>query len=162
MKLTTRARYAVMAMVDLAAHETQTPVSLADIAGREEISLPYLEQIFCCLRRRGLVRSVRGPGGGYRLARPAEDIRVAEIFCAMDEPLRATRCEAAWDHGCRNDRAQCRTHALWAELGHFVDLFLSSVSLADVVDGRIGACSRQAHAAATPCPAAEPAEQVAP
>ena len=144
MKLTTRARYAVMAMVDLAAHEEDAPVSLADIAEREEISLPYLEQIFCALRRRGLVRSVRGPGGGYRLARAADDIRVAEIFCAMDEPLRATRCETDWDHGCRQDRAHCSTHALWAELGNFVHLFLSSVSLADVVDGRIGACSRRA------------------
>lgn len=157
MKLTTRARYAVMAMVDLAAHEEETPVSLADIAAREEISLPYLEQIFCGLRRRGLVCSVRGPGGGYRLAREAGEIRIAEIFCAMDEPLRATRCETDWEHGCRQDLAHCRTHALWAELGHFVDLFLSSVSLADVVDGRIGACSRKAGtAAATPEVKAEP------
>ncbi|MEQ9643802.1 MAG: Rrf2 family transcriptional regulator [Alphaproteobacteria bacterium] len=142
MKLTTRARYAVMAMVDIAAHDGKHPVCLADIAEREEISLPYLEQIFACLRRCGLVASVRGPGGGYRLARPAAQIRIAEVFCAMDEPLRATRCEDTWDHGCRQDRAKCRTHALWEELGCVVDLYLSSVSLADVASGRIGACGR--------------------
>lgn len=156
MKLTTRARYAVMAMVDIAAHDGECPVCLADIAAREEISLPYLEQIFACLRRRGLVQSVRGPGGGYRLARPAAQIRIAEVFCAMDEPLRATRCdETASDAGCRQDRAKCRTHALWEELGCVVDLYLSSVSLADVASGRIGACGRPLR----PVPASE--EQVA-
>lgn len=142
MKLTTRARYAVMAMVDIAAHDADSPVSLADIAEREEISQTYLEQIFCCLRRRGLVRSVRGPGGGYRLARPASEICVAEVLGAMDEPLRATRCQEEWDHGCRKDRAECRTHVLWAELGECIHLFLSTVTLDDVAHGRLGCAGR--------------------
>src|ERR1700733_59858 len=101
MRLSTKGRYAVMAMADLAAHEQGArPVSLADVAQRQEISLSYLEQLFAKLRRGGLVRSVRGPGGGYRLSRPATEIRVADIIVAVDEPMTATRCKAGSPKGC--------------------------------------------------------------
>src|SRR5260370_136928 len=104
MRLSTKGRYAVMAMVDLARHGNGMPISLAEIAERQEISLPYLEQLFAKLRRRGLVKSVRGPGGGYLLAHGRDDTRIADIIAAVDEPLRATRC-ASGVVGCRNDRS---------------------------------------------------------
>ena len=98
MRLSTKGRYAVMAMADLAAHEAGAkPVSLADIAQRQDISLSYLEQLFAKLRRGGLVRSVRGPGGGYRLSRASAELRIADIILAVDEPITATRCQA-WQH----------------------------------------------------------------
>src|ERR1041385_5538205 len=100
MRLSTKGRYAVMAMADLAGHENGRAVSLADIALRQEISLSYLEQLFAKLRRHGLVKSVRGPGGGYRLSRPAEEVRVADIILAVDEPIRATRCLPGSAKGC--------------------------------------------------------------
>jgi Rrf2 family iron-sulfur cluster assembly transcriptional regulator len=93
MRLSTKGRYAVMAMVDLARHGADGPVALADIALRQEISLPYLEQLFAKLRRSGLIRSVRGPGGGYLLARPCSSMRISDIIVAVDEPIQATRCE---------------------------------------------------------------------
>lgn len=137
MKLSSRGRYAVMAMADLAIHSSERPVSLAEIADRQEISLSYLEQLFGKLRRNHLVRSVRGPGGGYKLARPGEEVRVADIVVAVDEPLSATRCRPGSATGCHSTRGRCLTHDLWEELGNQIHLYLSSVSLADVVNRRV-------------------------
>ena len=137
MKLSSKARYAVMAMVDLAAHDNGRPVTLQDIADRQELSLSYLEQLFGRLRRGGLVNSVRGPGGGYLLARPAAETRISDIVLAVDEPLRATRCAPGSPQGCRTDNKRCLTHDLWEELGNQIYLFLSSVTLADVVARRV-------------------------
>jgi len=138
MRLSTKGRYAVMAMADLAGHEAAAkPVSLADIARRQEISLSYLEQLFAKPRRGGLVRSVRGPGGGYRLSRPSAELRIADIILAVDEPIAATRCEAGSAKGCTATGARCVTHDLWEELGRQIHVFLSSVSLADVVEKRV-------------------------
>lgn len=137
MKLSTKGRYAVMAMVDLGCHCRGAPVSLADIARRQEISLSYLEQLFARLRRGGLVRSVRGPGGGYLPARPLDETRVSDIVLAVDEPLRATRCPVGTGMGCKSDKSRCLTHDLWEELGNQIHLYLSSVSLADVCERRV-------------------------
>lgn len=147
MRLSTKARYAVMAMVDLARHSNGRPVSLAEIAEREEISLPYLEQLFAKLRRAGLVKSVRGPGGGYLLAHGRDDTRIADIIIAVDEPIQAVRCTPGSAVGCRGDRSRCLTHDLWEELGNQIHLYLSSVSLGDVCGNRVlgtsGICQRQ-------------------
>ncbi len=140
MKLSTKGRYAVTAMVDLAATSkncTVTPVTLAEIAERQDISLSYLEQLFCKLRKKGLVKSVRGPGGGYCLGKPAEQTRVADIIMAVDEPLRATGCRVGDDHGCHSKRGRCLTHDLWEELSNHIYLFLHSVTLADVVERNV-------------------------
>lgn len=136
MKLSTKGRYAVMAMTDLAQQGEARPVSLAEIAARQEISLAYLEQIFSRLRRRGVVESVRGPGGGYRLARPASQTTVAQVVHAVDEPLRATRCLKA-EKGCMKGGVRCGTHALWDEMGRRIEDYLAGVSLEDVVKGRV-------------------------
>jgi len=141
-KLTTKGRYAVMAMADLAAHSEGRPVSLADIAERQEISLSYLEQLFGKLRKGGLVQSVRGPGGGYRLNRVAEETRIADIVLAVDEPIKATRCKPGSSHGCQSNHGRCLTHDLWEELGNQIHIYLSSVSLADVVARRVLGTSR--------------------
>lgn len=137
MRLSTKGRYAVMALVDLATNSQGRPVSLADISGRQEISLSYLEQLFAKLRRAGLVKSVRGPGGGYLLARAADDTRIADAILAVDEPIRATRCKPNTATGCHSDKSRCLTHDLWEELSRQIHLFLSSVSLADVVERRV-------------------------
>lgn len=137
MKLSTKGRYAVMAMVDLAASAVDKPVSLADIAQRQEISLSYLEQLFAKLRRAGLVTSVRGPGGGYLLAYKPAETRISDIILAVDEPIRATRCMPGQPQGCRGNKSRCLTHDLWEELGNQIYLYLSSVTVADVVDRRI-------------------------
>ncbi len=137
MKLSTKGRYAVMAMVDLAMHSDNKPISLADIADRQEISLSYLEQLFAKLRRGGLVRSVRGPGGGYLLAREDTETRISDIILAVDEPIRATRCTPGQPFGCRINKSRCTTHDLWEELGNQIYLYLSSVTVADVVGKRI-------------------------
>ncbi len=137
MKLSTKGRYAVMAMVDLAMHSDNKPISLADIADRQEISLSYLEQLFAKLRRGGLVRSVRGPGGGYLLAREDIETRISDIILAVDEPIRATRCTPGQPFGCRINKSRCVTHDLWEELGNQIYLYLSSVTVADVVDKQI-------------------------
>ena len=137
MRLSTKGRYAVMAMADLARRESEAvrAVALADIAQRQEISLSYLEQLFSRLRRKGLVTSARGPGGGYRLARGAEATTIAEIVHAVDEPLHATRCDAG--KGCMVKGERCLTHDLWADLGDRIEDYLASVSLADVAGGRL-------------------------
>jgi Rrf2 family iron-sulfur cluster assembly transcriptional regulator len=132
-----------MAMTDLAGRESASSegraVALADIAARQEISLSYLEQLFSRLRRRGLVVSARGPGGGYRLAKPASDTLISEIVLAVDEPLRATRCSAKAQRGCMAKGERCLTHDLWDEMGRQIHGYLASVSLADVIDGNLGA-----------------------
>lgn len=137
MKLGTKGRYAVMAMVDLARREGEKAVCLADIADRQEISLAYLEQLFARLRREGLVVSARGPGGGYRLARAATETSVADIINAVDEPMHATRCAGEKGAGCMMRGARCLTHDLWDEMGLRIESYLASVSLADVVEGRV-------------------------
>jgi Rrf2 family iron-sulfur cluster assembly transcriptional regulator len=141
MKLTTRGRYAVMAMADLARHYDRNakgePVRLAEIAERQEISLPYLEQLFAKLRRNGLVVAARGPHGGYRLTRPAMELRIADIIIAVDEPIRATRCKSESGKGCLGRSGRCITHDLWEELGRQIEVFLGSVTLADVLDRRV-------------------------
>jgi Rrf2 family transcriptional regulator, iron-sulfur cluster assembly transcription factor len=147
-KLSTKGRYAVMAMVDLARHAQAKPVSLSDIAARQEISLSYLEQLFARLRRAELVKSVRGPGGGYRLARTSAETRVSEIILAVDEPIKATRCTEMGQSGCRADRSKCLTHDLWEELGNQIHVFLSSVSLHDVLERKLA--PRIAEAPPTP------------
>ncbi len=143
MKLSTKGRYAVMAMVDLAKQSTGGPVALADVAERQEISLSYLEQLFGKLRRGGLVKSVRGPGGGYLLARSSADTRICDIIMAVDEPIQTTRCTPGSPTGCKSNQSRCLTHDLWEELGHHIYLYLSSVSLEDVVERRVLGRSNQ-------------------
>jgi Rrf2 family transcriptional regulator, iron-sulfur cluster assembly transcription factor len=137
-----------MAMVDLAQHSGGDPVSLAEIAERQEISLSYLEQLFAMLRKSGLVKSVRGPGGGYLLANKRSETRVSDIILAVDEPIRATRCAPGAPIGCRGNRTRCLTHDLWEELGNQIHLFLSSVSLADVCEHRVLGTSGRIHSEA--------------
>jgi Rrf2 family transcriptional regulator, iron-sulfur cluster assembly transcription factor len=154
MQLSTKSRYAVMAMVDLAARETaRRPndlICLADIAQRQQLSQSYLEQLFGKLRRADLVCSARGPGGGYRLARPPSEIAIADIVAAVDEQMAATRCVIG-SGGCLLASApavessagpptggeMCHTHDLWSELGRQIALFLCGITLADVVLGRV-------------------------
>jgi len=131
MRLTTKGRFAVTAMIDVAMHGTKAPVTLAGVSQRQKISLSYLEQLFGKLRRHGLVESVRGPGGGYRLARGAEAISVAEVIVAVDEPIDATQC--AGRESCKDDGKRCMTHELWANLNAHIFSFLRSVSLAELV-----------------------------
>lgn len=126
-----------MAMVDIAAHTEGKPIALADVAERQEISLSYLEQLFSKLRHGGLVKSVRGPGGGYLLAHTAAETRIADIIIAVDEPIKATRCTPGSPAGCTSNKSRCLTHDLWEELGNKIYLYLNSVSLADVVDKRV-------------------------
>ena len=166
MHLSTRGRYAVMALVDLASRESAGcecgPVCLSEIAARQQLSLSYLEQLFAKLRRAGLVASARGPGGGYRLARPAETIAIAHVVAAVEESIRATRCDEG-SGGCMATGAgttgtgttgagtigtgtigaglsqgeRCQTHDLWFELGRQIEFFLDGISLADVVGRRV-------------------------
>jgi len=151
MRLSTKGRYAVMAMADLARRQGdgscgERAVSLADIAERQQISLSYLEQLFARLRRKGLVKSLRGPGGGYLLARAAEETNIAEIVTAVDEPLRATRCGVK-TKGCMMKGERCMTHDLWEEMGRQIEGYLASVSLADVTQGRLSATTRASEVA---------------
>jgi Rrf2 family iron-sulfur cluster assembly transcriptional regulator len=151
MRLSTKGRYAVMAMADLArrqgAPECGRAVALADIAARQQISLSYLEQLFSRLRRRGLVVSARGPGGGYLLARAPTDTSIADIVTAVDEPLRTTRCTTS-AKGCMLKGERCLTHDLWAEMGDRIHDYLASVSLADVAEGRLARAKEAASVAA--------------
>jgi Rrf2 family transcriptional regulator, iron-sulfur cluster assembly transcription factor len=136
-RLSTKGRYAVMAMVDLAKFGKGSPVALSEIAERQEISLSYLEQLFAKLRRAHLVNSVRGPGGGYVLSRAADETRIADIILAVDEPIRATRCSLGSAAGCAGNKGRCVTHDLWEELSNLIHLFFNSITLADVVDRRV-------------------------
>lgn len=135
MKLTTRGRYAVTAMLDLSFHALRKPIPLVDISIRQEISLSYLEQLFAKLRRSGLVRSVRGPGGGYLLGGKPEAITIADIIRAVDEPIQATSCETGSDQSCRpglattKNSSRCITHHLWENMGQHINQYLESVNL---------------------------------
>ncbi len=141
MRLTTKGRFAVTAMIDLALRESQGPVTLAGISQRQNISLSYLEQLFGKLRRFDIVESTRGPGGGYTLARRPEQVTVADIIIAVDEPLDATQCGGKGNcHGEESGHGRCMTHDLWANLNQKMVEYLSSVSLADLVkqqEGRV-------------------------
>src|SRR5947207_977217 len=130
MRLTTKGRFAVTAMIDVAMHNGRGPVTLAAIADRQKISLSYLEQLFGKLRRNGLVDSVRGPGGGYNLGRAPETVAVADIIVAVDEPIDATQC--AGRENCLDDR-RCMTHELWAGLNNHIFTYLRSITLAELV-----------------------------
>ena len=130
MRLTTKGRFAVTAMIDVAMQSTKGPATLAGVSERQKISLSYLEQLFGKLRRSGLVSSVRGPGGGYRLARSPEDVTVADVIVAVDEPLDATQCGGL--ENCRDDR-RCMTHELWSSLNAHILTYLQSVTLAELV-----------------------------
>ena len=136
MRLTTRGQYAVQAMLDLAGQK-QMPVSLSEIARRQRISLSYLEQLFMRLRRAGLVQSVRGPGGGYVLARPPKDIRLSKIILSVEEPIRMTRCSHA-QRGCTGLSTRCVAHGFLEDLGHHVMAYLNSVTLAETLARRRG------------------------
>src|SRR5688500_16629270 len=135
MRLTTKGRFAVTAMVDLAMRQNRGPVTLASISERQHISLSYLEQLFGKLRRHHLVSSVRGPGGGYNLAQPPQGISVADIVSAVDEPMDATQC--AGKENCHDDK-RCMTHDLWATLNEKMHEYLASVTLADLVAHQAG------------------------
>lgn len=130
MKLTTKGRYAVTAMLDLALHTGSGPITLADVAKRQDISLSYLEQLFARMRRKDLVSSVRGPGGGYMLSRSAEEISIAEVITAVDENVDTTRCGGA--HNCQ-DNQPCLTHDLWHDLSDRIYEYLNGISLHDLV-----------------------------
>ncbi|MEL6476530.1 MAG: Rrf2 family transcriptional regulator [Pseudomonadota bacterium] len=140
MKLSTKGRYAVTALSDIALHGSAGPVALAEIAERQDISLAYLEQLFVKLRRAGLVASVRGPGGGYRLAQPAGETRISDIMSAVDERLNAMGCEGEVGQGCGSSREACLTHALWEQLSAHVHVFLSQTTIADVISDRMVPC----------------------
>ena len=131
MRLTTKGRYAVTAMLDLALHYGKGPITLADISQRQGISLSYLEQLFSKLRKQGLVDSTRGPGGGYRLSRAATEIAVADVITAVDEKVETTRCGGL--SNCQDDE-QCLTHDLWTELSTQIHEFLMGISLGQLVE----------------------------
>jgi len=130
MRLTTKGRFAVTAMIDLALNNSTGPVTLADISERQKISLSYLEQLFGKLRRRALVTSVRGPGGGYNLANPTDQVSVADIIVAVDEPIDATQCGGK--ENCKDDK-KCITHDLWTDLNKHIFEYLRAVKLSDLV-----------------------------
>ena len=133
MRLTTKGRYAVTAMLDLALHYKDGPITLADISQRQGISLSYLEQLFSRLRKKELVDSTRGPGGGYRLSRDAHEIAVADVITAVDEKVETTRCGGL--SNCQDD-GQCLTHELWTELSEQIHGFLMGISLGNLVDNK--------------------------
>lgn len=133
MKLTSKGRYAVTAMLDVAMHSKDRPVPLADISERQGISLSYLEQLFAKLRKQGLVSSVRGPGGGYRLGADAVDISIGMVVKAVDESVDATRCHG--DGNCQGG-TRCLTHSLWGELSKQISDFLNGITLAGLIDNR--------------------------
>lgn len=139
MLLSTKGRYAVMAMAEIAKQSDSKPRSLGDVSAKLELSLAYLEQLFMKLRRKGLVQSVRGPGGGYVLGRDVDTISICEIMCAVDEPFKMTRCENAAasgvGEGCVATR-RCSTHFLWDALTAHIELFLETATLGDVLHGR--------------------------
>ncbi len=146
MILSTKGRYSVMAMVDLATQPAGKPVGLAAIAKRQEIPLAYLEQIFSRLKKAGVVKSVRGPGGGYLIAKSPSDLSIADIMLAADEPMKMTRCESDSHNGCMAKKARCLTHDLWEGLGAQIRLYLGSIMLADVCGSKVQQKFPRAHA----------------
>jgi Rrf2 family iron-sulfur cluster assembly transcriptional regulator len=142
MKLSTKGRYAVTALADIALLGAGMLAPLADIAERQDISLSYLEQLFVKLRKAGLVESVRGPGGGYRLAQPAEQTRISDVMAAVDERLNAMACENGEKsgQGCGGSQATCLTHNLWEQLSAHVYVFLNQTTIADVIGDRMVPC----------------------
>jgi Rrf2 family transcriptional regulator, iron-sulfur cluster assembly transcription factor len=142
MKLSTKGRYAVTALADIALNGDARPVTLADISERQDISLAYLEQLFVRLRRAGIVESVRGPGGGYLLAIAPGEMRIADIMVAVDERLNAMGCDGKWEEGqgCGKSEAACLTHNLWEQLSAHVHVFLSQTTIADVISNRMVPC----------------------
>jgi len=135
MKLTTKGRYAVTAMLDLSLHDENGPVSLVEISERQDISLSYLEQLFSKLRRKELVKSMRGPGGGYTLSRSPDEIAISSIIMAVDENLDVTNCGNA-SGGCHENNKRCLTHNLWMDLSTRIQTFLDDISLKDLMDKR--------------------------
>ncbi|GAA5115116.1 Fe-S cluster assembly transcriptional regulator IscR [Orbus sasakiae] len=133
MKLTSKGRYAVTAMLDVALHSSHGPVSLAEISERQEISLSYLEQLFARLRKNGLVTSVRGPGGGYVLGRGMHEIAISAIVKAVDESVTATKCHG--EEGCQGG-VKCLTHTLWNDLSERIDSFLTNITLSELVKNK--------------------------
>ncbi len=133
MRLTTKGRYAVTAMLDLAIHEQDGPITLADISRRQGVSLSYLEQLFSRLRKNELVQSARGPGGGYRLGRRSDQIMVGDVIRAIDESMDATRCRGG--ENCQNGQ-MCLTHQLWQDLSNQISDFLDSISLQSLIQNR--------------------------
>ena len=131
MRLTTKGRYAVTAMLDLAFHSQKKPVTLTEIATRQTISLSYLEQLFARLRKAGMVKGVRGPGGGYKLSRVATEINIADIITAVDEPIDSTKCEGKGD--CQ-DGQPCLTHDLWMGLSEQIRNYLRGISLGELLE----------------------------
>ena len=140
MKLSTKGRYAVTALADISLQGDEALVSLAEVSERQDISLAYLEQLFMKLRKAGVVESVRGPGGGYRLARPAAETPISDIMSAVDEKLNAMGCETDLKQGCGGSKAVCLTHNLWEQLSSHVYVFLNQTTLADVVSDRMAPC----------------------
>ncbi|MBU2961574.1 Rrf2 family transcriptional regulator [Citreicella sp. C3M06] len=140
MKLSTKGRYAMVALTDIALQPDGDLVTLGDISKRQDVSLPYLEQLFVKLRRAGLVASVRGPGGGYRLARPASEIRVVDILAAVDETVDAMHKGAGASGGASGSRAQSLSNRLWQSLSAHVYVFLHQTRLSDLVDNSLAPC----------------------
>lgn len=140
MKLSTKGRYAMVALADIALQPDETLVTLADISRRQDVSLPYLEQLFVKLRRAGLVESVRGPGGGYRLARSASDIRIVDVLTAVDETVDAMHKGAGASGGMSGSKAQSMTNRLWQSLSAQVYVFLHQTRLSDVVGNALAPC----------------------
>ena len=130
MKLTTKSRYAVTAMLDIASHNTGSPISLPEISHRQNISLSYLEQLFSRLKKSGLVDSIKGPGGGYKLSKDANEIVISEVIQAVDEDLETTACNGK--SNCHNNH-QCISHNLWQDLGNEINNFLSDITLQQVI-----------------------------
>ena len=145
MKLSTKGRYAMVALADIALQDGAALVTLGDIAKRQDISLPYLEQLFVKLRRAGLVESVRGPGGGYRLARPASEIRVVEVLSAVDETVDAMHKGAGASGAQSGSKAQSVTNRLWQSLSAHVYVFLHQARLSDVVGNTLAPCPAVPH-----------------
>ena len=140
MKLSTKGRYAVTALSDIALQGEDALVSLGDISERQDISLAYLEQLFVKLRKAGIVESVRGPGGGYRIAGGADHVRISDVMTAVDERLNAMGCEGEPGQGCGGSKAGCLTHNLWEQLSAHVYVFLNQTTIADVVQDRMVPC----------------------
>ncbi len=136
MKLTTKGRYAVMALADIAKFESNNPVSLRDISLRQGISLLYLEQIFSMLKKNQIVQSVRGTNGGYKLAKNPEQIKISNIFSAVQENVKTVRCKKESKKGCNGKSAKCITHNLWDELEVHINDFFSKKNLSDLVKGK--------------------------